>query len=355
MPTRTSCPHWRSRPTRWPAPRDGGGSRQAATGVFRNPVYAGYFADPFVLRHEGLYYAYGTNNRERAQEAFEILRSADLVNWTLVRRALPAVDGLAALDHWAPEVAEHGGRFYMYFSAGVEDREHRLRLAVADDPAGPFHYDGRVLTPHERFAIDAHPFRDDDGRWYLYYARDLLEGERVGTSLAVDRLIEMDRLAGAPVPVLGPSADWQIFRRARAMYGSVYDWHTLEGPFVVKRGGRYWLFYSGGRWSSKGYGVSYAVADSPLGPFVEPAGEGPAVLRSRPGALEGPGHNSVVVAPDGQDYIVFHAWDAAHTARRMCIDRLEWTAEGPRTSGPTSTPQPLPAPRGNRPASVPPG
>ena len=310
--------------------------------AFTNPVHPRTFADPFVLLHDGSYYAFGTNNVDDSELAFEVLHSTDLVHWQSLGRTLPRVDGLAARDHWAPEVAERDGRFYMYFSAGVEDRDHHLRLAIADRPEGPYHYDGVVLTPDQPFAIDASPFRDVDGRWYLYYARDLLEGDRVGTSLVVDRLLEMDRLAGEPVPVLGPSADWQIFRRRRRMYGAVYDWHTLEAPFVVKRLGRYWCFYSGGRWSSDGYGVSYAVASSPLGPFREPAGEGPALLRSRPGALVGPGHNSVVVGPDGTDFVVYHAWDPGFEARRMCIDRLEWTAEGPRTSGPTAEPQAVP-------------
>jgi GH43 family beta-xylosidase len=127
------------------------------------------------------------------------------------------------------------------------------------------------------------------------------------------------------------------------MYGGVYDWHTLEGPFVVKRFDRYWCLYSGGAWTTPGYGVSVAVADSPLGPFHDDATRGPTLLRSRPGALEGPGHNSVVVAPNGEDYLVYHAWDPAHTGRRMCIDRLYWTPEGPRTDGPTIEPQPVPA------------
>ena len=35
------------------------------------------------------------------------------------------------------------------------------------------------------------------------------------------------------------------------------------------------------------------------------------------------------------------AWDKDMKARRMCIDRLEWTSEGPRCLGPTWTPQTL--------------
>jgi GH43 family beta-xylosidase len=189
-----------------------------------------------------------------------------------------------------------------------------------------------VLTRHERFAIDPHPFQDQDGAWYLYYARDLLEGDRVGTSLVVDRLIDMVRPAAEPVRVLTATADWQLFQRRRSMYGAVYDWYTLEGPFVVKRRGRYWCLYSGGAWTSAGYGVSFAVADSALGPFTEPDMEGPALLRSRPD-LEGPGHCSVVVGPDGEDRLVYHAWDPGHTARRMYVDRLVWTDAGPRVAG----------------------
>ena len=150
--------------------------------TFSNPVYHGYFADPFVLEHGGRYYAYGTGSGSPTGPAFEILCSEDLVAWESVGHALAApVDGLASSDHWAPEVIEHDGRFFLYFSAGVEDRNHQIRVAVSDRPEGPFLPIGGVLTPNEPFAIDPHPFRDDDGQWYLYYARDVLEGTRVGT------------------------------------------------------------------------------------------------------------------------------------------------------------------------------
>lgn len=311
--------------------------------TFTNPVWDAYFADPFVLRVGDRYFAYGTNNAEHNSQAFEILESADLVHWRSVGRALEAVDDLDARDHWAPEVAHRDGLFYMYFSAGVDDREHRIRLAVADRPEGPFDYQGVVLTPDEPFAIDANPFRDDDGEWYLYYAHDVLDGERVGTSLAVDRLVDMKTLAGEARTIVRATADWQIFQRQRQMYGQTYDWHTVEGAHVLKRLGRYWCLYSGGAWTGPTYGVSWAVADAPLGPFTPAPMDGPALLRTVPGKVIGPGHNSVVTTPDGVDYLVYHAWDPAHTARRMCIDRLEWTPDGPRTAGPTITPQPIPS------------
>ena len=54
----------------------------------------------------------------------------------------------------------------------------------------------------ELFAIDPHPFHDD-GRWYLYYARDVLDADRVGTHLAVAELSDMTALAGTGRPGAG--------------------------------------------------------------------------------------------------------------------------------------------------------
>jgi beta-xylosidase len=321
--------------------------------TFTNPVADGYFADPFLVRDGATWYAYGTGLAGDAAAAdehnrvFEVRRSRDLVTWETLGCSLEPPPDLPEpqlpgehREFWAPEVVERDGRWLMYYSTGILDRGHRLRVAAASHPAGPFTDLGVDLAPAERFAIDPDPFRDDDGAWYLYYARDLLEGARVGTSIAVDRLVGPARLAGEPVAALPPSADWQLFRRSREMYGKVYDWHTLEGPFVRKRLGRYWMLFSGGAWTSGSYAVSWAVADTPLGPFIE-APAGSMLLRTVPG-LVGPGHCSVVEGPDGGDWLAYHAWDEAVVARRLCLDRIEWTPDGPRTPGPTAGPQPAP-------------
>ena len=296
----------------------------------RRPVYEGYFADPFVLRVGECYYAYGTGGFVDGR-AFEVLASEDLRSWRCVGGALEPLDvpGGDRLDYWAPEVAAREGRFYLYFSAGRGDVGHKVRVAVADDPAGPFRDQGLELTPDELFAIDASPFRDDDGSWYLYYACDVLDGERVGTMLAAARLVEMTKLGEARRPLLRPRDDWQIYQRQRPMYGQVYDWHTLEGPFVVRRQGRYWLFFSTGSWQADGYAMSYAVANAPLGPFTEAGGNRPSLLASVPGQVRGPGHCSVVVGPDGRDHLVYHAWNEDATARQMHVEPLRWTPEGP--------------------------
>jgi beta-xylosidase len=200
-----------------------------ARATYANPVFGEPFPDPFVLRRNGRYYAYCTDIGGRGPRVVGLLRSDDLVSWTPLPGPLERSASLTAEhEFWAPEVAVgDDGRLYMYYSAGEEDVGHRLRVAVADDPEGPFRDLGRPLVADE-FAIDAHPFRDDDGTWYLYYARDFLDGERVGTALVVDRLVDMESLAGEPTTVLRATADWQIYQRGRPMYGAVHDWHTPE-------------------------------------------------------------------------------------------------------------------------------
>ena len=314
--------------------------------TYSNPVYPEIMADPFVLRHEGRYYAYGTAPDGPGGARFPVLVSNDLVDW---HRAGYALMTPGPEHFWAPEVAHGEGKFWLYYSSGdSEGKRHRLRVAVSDNPVGPFADRGVLLVPDQPFSIDAHPFRDQDGQWYLYYCVDFLEQEdehRIGTGIVVDRLLAMDRLAGEPRTVARPHADWHLFRKQRAMYDAVYDWHTVEGASVLIHGGKYYCFYSGGAWETENYGLSYVVAEHPLGPFTRPAGSDEALLmRSQPGKLIGPGHNSFTTSPDGsQDWIVYHAWDSAMTGRRMCIDRLVWDGGRPTTAGPTFTRQPAPA------------
>jgi arabinan endo-1,5-alpha-L-arabinosidase len=313
------------------------GSRSGRT--FCNPVHDRPFADPFVLKFNGRHYAYGTPG----PGGLPVLRSSDLVVWTEAGEVLGAPE--PGLAHWAPEVAYDNGGFFLYCSTGGEEGEnHRLRVSGGTSPTGPFDQDLGLLDPDDPFTIDAHPFRDDDGQWYLFYSRDFLEGEPVGTGIVVDRLLDMTSLAGERQTVMRPHADWHIYERQRQWYGRVWDWYTVEGPFVRKHDGRYWCFYSGGAWKAENYGISSAVADHPLGPY-EPvmAADGADLLRTVPGKVIGPGHGSVALAPDNvTEYLVYHAWDVRHTGRFMHADALMWDENGPVSPGPGADPQPCP-------------
>ncbi|WP_210116356.1 glycoside hydrolase family 43 protein [Hymenobacter fodinae] len=329
-----------------------------AARTYTNPVYAGQFPDPFVLRHQGRYYAFGTTGQGRTSDGriFTLLTSTNLVDWKNAGGALTPPAGAEGADFWAPEVVYHNGTFYMYYSIGGgaigASVGHRLHVATSKTPEGPYQQVGLLDVPDSKFTIDAHPYRDTDGQWYLFYARDFIDsndGYRPGTGLVVDRLVNMTSLAGESRTVMRARHDWTVFEKNRTMplYNNqtFKEWHTLEGPFVRKHNGKYYCFYSGANFLTPRYGVDYCVANSILGPYSDAGAEkGPRVLHAVDGHVRGPGHHSHVLSSDGKtEYLVYHAWDKSMKERQLCIDKLAWTAQGPRCQGPSYTPQPLPS------------
>jgi GH43 family beta-xylosidase len=305
--------------------------------AYKNPVYNGYFADPFVLHLGKDYYAYGT--AEAGQENgrwFPVLHSTDLVHWQSLGGALTPLKDPQATSYWAPEVVERDGKFYMYYSAGNPSGEHhKIRVAVADQPQGPFMDQGRVLVVDESFSVDPHPFKDPkSGKWFLFFSKFFLDGDKPGAGIGMVALNDdMMSTSGAVKTVVRGQNDWQIFQRNLQVAGRLWkSWYVVEGPAVIFKDGQYYCLYSGGCWNSQGYGVGFAHARDIGGPWVDDAdADGASVLSTVPGHVLGPGHNCVTTAPDGvTPVIVYHAWDPTMTARRLCIDPLQWTAGGPR-------------------------
>ncbi len=329
------------------------GAAGGAKKTYTNPVFSGSMPDPGVLLHEGVYYAFGTTGKDRKPDGriFTVLRSTDLVEWTEVGGALTPPNADARYEYWAPEAAFHDGTFYLYYAMGGVVEEHfEVRVATSRSAEGPYTDTGTALVDctKNHFTIDAHPFRDTDGQWYLFYARNYPNtegGYKPGTGLAVDRLVGMTKLAGECRTVLRAKYDWTLYEAHRRMdvYDATFDWHTIEGAYVRRHGGRYYCFYSGSNWQSSHYGVDYAVADHVMGPYTGQGREA-RVLHGRPGFMRGPGHHSVVTGPDGRDWVVYHAWDEAMKVRQMCVDPLVWTAAGPRCDGPSTTARPAPVP-----------
>ncbi|MFN2481063.1 MAG: glycoside hydrolase family 43 protein, partial [Pyrinomonadaceae bacterium] len=273
--------------------------------------------------------------------AFGVMRSRDLVRWHELGGALEMLPGENPC-YWAPEVSYREGKFLMYYSAGNETLMH-VRVAVAGRPEGPFVDSGHRLT-NEEFAIDPHVFADRDGERYLFYATDFLDYTHVGTGTVVDRMIDDFTLEGRPLPVTRARFDWQVYDPARKEKGGV-RWHTVEGPFVLERKGRYYEMFSGGNWQNVSYGVSYATSESVLrdGEWEQHA-DGEKVLpilRTIPGSVVGPGHNSVVIGPDNRQlFCVYHRW--ADEGRVLAIDRMEFVGDSLVVLGPTTTPQHAP-------------
>jgi GH43 family beta-xylosidase len=309
---------------------------------YTNPVFDRSFPDPFVLKFLGEYWAYCTGLWKDGN-CFGILHSTDLVNWQEVGSAMAPLPGEHTC-YWAPEVVYYNGVFYLYYSVG-DEINMEIRVALSDNPSGPFIDSGRRLTV-EQFAIDPHVFTDDNGQRYLFYATDYLEHSHIGTGTTCDLLVNPLTLAGQPHPVTRARYDWQVYDPHRWEKGGV-RWHTIEGPAVLKRKGYYYQMFSGGNWQNTTYGMSFAITDNidsseewrqvADGVKVLP------VLRTLPGSVIGPGHNSVVLGPNNrQYYCVYHEWTPDNSARVMAVDPLDWAGERLLVLGPTVTPQPVP-------------
>lgn len=310
--------------------------------TYLNPVLAEPCPDPFVLKYLNEYWLYCTGVW-RDGRRFGVFHSRDLTHWRETGGALDPA-GRQAPCWWAPEVWYENGAFLMYYSVGNEE-QMQIRVARAEFPAGPFTDCGVRLT-HEDFAIDAHIFEDDDGSRWIFYATDFLTHIHIGTGAVCDRMIDPFTLAGAPRPVTRARYDWQVYDPHRLEKGGV-RWHTVEGPFVLKRKKRYYQMFSGGNWKNETYGVSYATTNNLHTPDEwEQAADGERVLpilRTIPGEVIGPGHNSVVRGPDNRQlFCIYHRWSAEVNDRVLAIDRLDWAGEQLIVLGPSVTPQPAP-------------
>ncbi len=318
------------------------GPPSPGAGEFVNPVYSRALADPFILEHEGTYYAYGTKAFEANQ--FETASSTDLVNWESLPSALRGLPSWSPGKAWAPEVFQIGEKFVMYYTASAPELENPfgdpsqcITAAVGDSPAGPLVDESEeplVCQPELGGSIDATYFKDTDGTQYLIWKND-------GNCCSIPTRFYLQELSEDGLELTGEVTELGI-RNDRSWEGAV-----IEAPTLLERDGTYYMFYSGGNFASAGYAVGYATADNVKGPYKD-SPENP-ILTSQPGQrAAGPGHQSIIADKDGDLWMAYHAWDSdrigeqAGGQRRMWIDPMEFDGDIPVINGPNEGPQPIP-------------
>jgi arabinan endo-1,5-alpha-L-arabinosidase len=342
-----------------PAGRAPSADASASTATYTNPVLDADFPDPTVIRaSDGTYYAYATQGeRDGTSINIQVARSADLVSWERIGDALPVKPSWASRtqDFWAPHVSEHGGTFYLYYSAkpdaALSDSTRGLCLAVAtaSRPEGPFTDRGQPLQCGPSF-VNIDPMAFDDprtGRRLLYWGSGF--GPIKVQELAADRV----SFAAGSTPVdlvhTVPTSDSTDYQR------------LVEAAWVTYRAPFYYLFYSGDNCCGPRahYAALVARSRSATGPFetlAQATGAPTSAILERSGQWNAPGHNSVITDARGTDWIVYHAVDVrrprskpaddVNTRRVMLIDPLVYVDGWPRVDrGPSSEPRPAPAMR----------
>jgi arabinan endo-1,5-alpha-L-arabinosidase len=109
-----------------------------------------------------------------------------------------------------------------------------------------------------------------------------------------------------------------------------WEAHLVEGMWVSKLNGKYFLFYAGNDFSTDKYGIGVAVADSPIGPFLKKSNP---ILKSTDDWWA-PGHPSVALDLDNQPTLFFHAFfpGTAGYKKFRALLSLKITVEGSEVS-----------------------
>jgi beta-xylosidase len=293
------------------------------------PVFEEDFADPFILEYKGEFVAYATNRGINLPMA----TSRDLVNWQLVKDpdkpgklldGLPELGAWAKTDFtWAPEVMKIGDRWLLYYTARHRKRNLQcIGVAAAADPKGPFRdtlAEPLVCQPELGGTIDADPFRDADGKLYLYYKSD-------GNNVGKGTIIWGQRLADDGLSVVGDPV-------ALVKDDKAWESKLVEAPTMVRSPAGHRLFYSAAYygWNAderlSPYATGYATCAGPLGP-CEDSPDNP-ILHSfndrEAGCISGPGHTSIFQAAD-RSFMAFHAWAATKGCRKADDKRYLYVA-----------------------------
>jgi arabinan endo-1,5-alpha-L-arabinosidase len=296
--------------------------------------------DPAIAKLGDTYYVYSSS------PLATFYTSPDLHTWTRAGQIFEqfppwVVEELPNPDHiGAPDVTYYRGRWVLFYQSHIGGTCNAGIAYVTnvtldpDDPDYEWVDHGLVLRSKPLVegipivcgvddvwynAIDPHLFVDDDGTPWLVF----------GSTLGGLFLVEIDP------ETLHPTQHPRDFTVLAARELLQKD-PIIEAPYVIRRGGYYYLFLSHNRCcrgASTRYKILVGRSESLAGPYVDRDGvplleEGGTVLIEREGSLIGTGHADVF-SENGTDWLVHHAYDAERDYEPVLnIRRLEWDEEG---------------------------
>ena len=289
-------------------------------GTFLNPVLAGDYPDPSVLKEGRDYYL--VHSSFESTPGLLVWHSRDLVNWRPLGPALRSYVGSV----WAPDLCKHAGRYYIYFPALNGNNLTNL-VVHAESPAGPWSdpIDLRIGNIDPGHAVD------DAGRRYLFMS------------------------AGHVVP-LSPDGLSVVGPEKKIYDGWKYpeEWDVevfaQEGPKILRRGDYYYMVLAEG--GTAGPATSHMVIMARSRDLQGPWENSPhnPIVRTSSSREKwwSRGHATLVPGPDDKQwYLVYHAYENGHynLGRQTILEPVEWTDDGwvKAVVADIATPLPLPA------------
>ncbi|MBL8141231.1 MAG: family 43 glycosylhydrolase [Acidobacteria bacterium] len=279
--------------------RPGTSGTQTTPRTFANPIMAGDWSDPGLIRVGDDYYS--VRSTFGWQPGLPVAHSRDLVNWQYVGHGFTShpklLPGDTRLGIWGSEMGWNPNTKQFLIYAPSRDGENFVYYA--DRPEGPY----KVKSLGLNMGIDPGFFADEDGRLYFLTNRALLY-ELEPDGLAIKRVVtQIDR------------SPYKLF----------------EGPDIFKHGGYYYLLFSdGGTLPHEPSTISTLRAKALEGPWEADPGN-PVMFSTDKGArFEGPAHGTLIDTPAGEWYIGYHAHETAYytLGRQFLLEPITWTADG---------------------------
>ena len=248
--------------------------------------------------------------------------STNLTSWM----AWPAGGG-ARGGAWAPDISNFGGVFHLYYAVSSfgSNKSCIGQATRAALDSGTWTDKGNVLcsnmgtTKDDWNAIDPNIVVDDAGVPWMDFG-SFWSGIKM-----------------AKLNIDGSRADMEVHDLASGPRGG-----AVEGPFVFKRCGFYYLFVSFGSCCSAPYNYTIRVGRSAtvMGPYMDKDGMpmmsgGGTLLVQGNSSWSAPGHNAVI-AYDNRTYNVYHALAAPSGQNGIAtlrIAEIVWDANGWPVSG----------------------
>ncbi|GAA4018982.1 family 43 glycosylhydrolase [Sphingomonas swuensis] len=265
-------------------------------------------ADPAIVRHKGAFYMFQTL-------ADGYWRSTDLIQWRFVTPSRWPFDSIVAPAAWSdgekivlqPSMMEPEA----ILSTSTPETG-KLDFLVRRMPPLP----GMTNKPAEEMKPGEVPpgpwdpalFKDDDGRWYMYWGSSNVF-PLYGTEIEFRDGRLFYKGAGKPMLGMDPSRHgWERFGQDHcACWGPGKPSPSyMEGAWMTKVGGRYYLQYGAPGSEFNAYANGTYVSDKPLGPFTY-APWNPVAYRPG-GFAEGVGHGSTFPDNHGNWYNSGTSW-----------------------------------------------
>jgi len=249
-----------------------------------------YTADPSAHVFNGRIYIYPSHDIESGVPQDDLGSHFDMKDYHVL--SMDSVGGKVT-DHgvaldikdiawagrqlWAPDAAEKGGKYYLYFPVKDKEDVFRIGVAVGDSPQGPFKPEAKAIEGS--YSIDPAVFKDSDGKSYMYFGgiwggqlQRWDNGKYDPNGSKTDRndggpaiRPRVARLSDNMLSFAEPVKEVDIVdENGKLLASSDHDRRFFEASWLHKYNGKYYFSYSTG----DTHFICYAIGDSPYGPFT---------------------------------------------------------------------------------------